>query len=207
VLAEASRERSPTRGEVRVRNAALLVSGVVVPVGVFLGWGGTRSAPRPASLIVETASGAAAVALTALVVAVGRGRSMLGRTGTALLAVAVLTPIVLFAWKVGVSSLYPGMMVQWPERAGFRCLWLSCQTAAWPLVAIAMTRRGTDPTHPGLTGVAIGAAVGACSWVLVDLWCPVAYVPHLLLGHLLPLLACTVAGYFLVGRVVKLGGR
>lgn len=202
VLAAAGQQPAPTRTEIRVRNAALLVSGFIVPVMVFLSFGGLRDAPRPETLIWETATGAGLVALTALIVALSRGRSMLGRAGVWLLALAVLTPMVLFAWKVFVSARYPGMTAEWPERPGFRCFRLSCLMAAWPLVAFVMTRHGTDPTHPRLTGAAIGAAVGAAMWVLVDLWCPVAYVPHLLLGHLLPLLLTTLAGTFLGGRLI-----
>jgi hypothetical protein len=202
VLAAATRERVPTRGEIRARNAALLLSGFVVPVGVFFVYGGLRGGPRPETLVAETAIGAAAIALTVSVIALGRGRSMLGRAGVWLLALALLTPVVLFSWKTGISSMFPAMMDRWPTRHGFRCLSLGCLTAAWPLVAIVMTRRGSDPTHPKLTGAAIGAAVGACSWVFVDLWCPVAYVPHLLVGHVLPVVLTTLAGTWLGGRFI-----
>ena len=130
----------------------------------------------------------------------------LGRTGTILLTLALLTPVLMFLWKVVISSGFDGMMVRWPERPGFRCLRLSCLMAAWPLVALVVTRRGSDPVHPHLTGAAIGAAVGACAWVFVDLWCPVAYVPHLMLGHVLPLLLTTAAGT-LLGKFIGVRGR
>lgn len=207
VLEAASRERSPTRRETQVRNAALFVSGVAIPIAVFVTYGGIRPTGRPETLIVETASGAAVIALTVAIIALGRGRSMLGRAGIWLLGLALVTPIVLFTWKVGISSLFPGMMAKWPERPGFRCLRLSCLMAAWPVVALVMTRRGSDPTHPRLTGAAIGAAVGACVWVLVDLWCPVAYVPHLFLGHILPLVGTTLVGAFLAGPFIALRGK
>lgn len=185
----------------------MFLSGIVVPLVVFYSWGGPRQAPRPDRLVWETAGGSAFVALTLCVVALRRGRSMLGRTGSVLLAASVLTPLVLFAWKVGTSSEYGGMNVEWPTRMGFKCLRLACLTAAWPLVGAVMVRRGSDPTHPRLTGAAIGAAVGSCSWVLVDLWCPVAYVPHLLIGHVLPLVATTVLGAWLGGRLIGLKRR
>jgi hypothetical protein len=203
VLAQVKGDRAPTRGEVRARNAKLFVSALVVPLGVFLLSGGVRVDARPRALLAETSLGAAAVALTALIVALGRGGSMLGRPRNLLLGLVVVSPIAMLAWKLGASAQFYGMTDAWPERPGLRCLLLSCLIAAWPLVALVAARRGTDPVHPRLTGAALGSAVGACSWLLVDFWCPVAYVPHLLVGHVLPLVLCTVVGSWL-GRFVAL---
>ena len=205
-LAAAQRAPLVTRRAVRFRNTALFVSGFMVPVGLFLVSGGARPGGRPDVLMTETAVGAAAIALTMLVLATARGRSTLGRSGSLLFALAILAPVAMFAWKYLVSSRFPGMTDAAPDRPGFRCLELSGLLSAWPLVALVMTRRGTDPVHPHLTGAAIGAAVGACAWVFVDLWCAVAYVPHLLLGHVLPLVACTLVGAAL-GEVIALRGR
>jgi hypothetical protein len=49
-------------------------------------------------------------------------------------------------------------------------------------------------SRPALTGAALGVAAGACSWLLVDLWCPVAHPEHIALGHLLPLVLLAGAG-------------
>jgi hypothetical protein len=38
----------------------------------------------------------------------------------------------------------------------------------------------------------------------VDLWCPVAYVPHLVLGHLLPLFVLAGAGALLGQALLSL---
>jgi hypothetical protein len=187
-----------------VRNAGSFVTGVIVPLLVFFSWGGLRQASRPALLVWETAGGGAFVAAVACILALGRGRSMLGRTGAILLPIAVLAPPVLFAWKLATSMRFEGMTVEWPTRDGFKCFRLACCSAAWPVVCAVMVRRGTDPTHPHLTGAAIGAAIGSCSWVLVDLWCPVSYVPHLLVGHVLPLVATTLVGAWLGGWVIAL---
>ncbi len=203
VLAEARRHRAPTRRQVMLRNAALLLSGVVIPLGIFLATAPVAGDARPQSLIWESTLGAMAITLTALVVALGRGRSMLGRSGMVLLALAIITPLAMLAWKLGVTSQFEGMTVRWPDRPGYRCLRLSCLLAAWPLVAFVLTRRASDPTHPRLTGAAIGAAVGAVAWVFVDWWCPVGYWPHLLFGHVLPVIVTTLVGAWL-GRFIAL---
>jgi Negative regulator of sigma F len=51
------------------------------------------------------------------------------------------------------------------------------------------------------SGAVIGFAAGACAWVAVDLWCPIAYVRHLLLGHLLPVFLLALTGA-LLGRLL-----
>jgi hypothetical protein len=206
VLAAAASETYVPIAALRRRNAALVVTAILIPAALFAASGGVRGGPRPVSFVIDTALGAALLALTTLVVALGRGHSTLGRSSSLLLGVALVAPFALFAWKCGVSAPFPDLMAPSPDRPGFRCLQLSCALSAWPLVALLLARRGTDPVHPRATGAAIGAAVGACSWVLVDLWCSVAYVPHLLLGHVLPVVVCTIAGAAL-GDILALRRR
>jgi hypothetical protein len=203
VLATARAEGSLTRGETRVRNGALYASAAAAPLVVFhLFMGGVRKSDRPLQLIVETATAALLVAVVAGVVGLGRGASTLGRRSAWLLALVVATPVALLAAKAGISSMYADMMREYPTRPGFRCLGWSAAMMAWPLVALLCTRRGTDPRQPYLSGAATGTAVGAAIWVLVDLWCPVAYMPHLLLGHVLPLVLTTCVGTLLGGSLL-----
>jgi hypothetical protein len=153
---------------------------------------------------MATSIGAMAIAGTAAVLAFRRGRSMLGRPASFLVGLAVATPLVLLAWKIGMSSIFPEMTRPWPDRAGFRCLTLAAATGIAPIAAMLYLWRRTTPAHPRLTGLALGTAAGALAWALVDFWCPVAHVPHLLLGHALPL-----AGFGAIGAVAGglLGAR
>ena len=129
-----------------------------------------------------------------------RGGSMLGRSRSCLLYGIALIPLGLLAWKVGCSLAFGDPMVEWPERQGLRCLSLSLLVATGPLLAF-LAARPKAPMHPALNGAAIGVAAGACAWVALDLWCPVAAVPHLLLGHVLPLGLLAVTGA-LLGRTL-----
>ena len=202
IIASASSEPSATRSQRFFRHGALGVATSLLPILVFLAYGGIRTSPRPATLVLETAFGSASIALGVAYLALGRGRSMVGRPRLWLVGLALLTPILLLALKVLLSARHPAMMAEWVERPGFRCLRLSSVLCAAPLCALLWSRRNSDPTHPYAAGAALGAAVGAGAWVLVDLWCPVAHVSHLLLGHVLPLSLVIAFGALVGGRIL-----
>ena len=222
VLAAAAAEASPTRAAVKRRNifisviAAASGIGAFVLFAVFMSEGqllrlGGEVAPqqhfaRPVWLVVTTVGGALGVAATALWLALWRGRSMLGRSRRWLLYGGALIPISLLAWKVSCSVAFGDAMVAWPGRPGLRCLSLSLLVAVGPLLSFLAMRRSA-PVQPALNGAAMGLAAGACAWVAVDLWCPVAFVPHLVLGHVLPLFVLAGAGALLGQALLSLRRR
>jgi hypothetical protein len=209
VLAAAEAEPSPTRADVRRRNAWLAVLAVASGLcafavfaalesnGRWIGLGGDVSpslhAERPIGLVAATAGGAFAIAAVVVWLALARGRSMLGRSPESLTAAAVLAPIALFIWKIFCSATFGYRMIEWPDRAGFRCFTLTLVVAIGPLASFLAIRRSA-PLRPALNGAILGVAAGACSWFAVDLWCPVAYVPHLVFGHLLPVFVLAAFG-------------
>lgn len=200
ILASVARERPPTRRAHLLRAWLLFAVGLAASLAIFFAFGGVRPTGRPASLILATSLGAAVVAAFTMWGADVHGGRLLGRPRRWLIALAVLAPLALLIWKIAVSAAYPGGLDEWPERIGLRCLRLSLLLGAWPLIAFLFARRST-PVHPTLAGLAFGVSVGAWTWLLVDLWCPVAFAPHLLLGHVLPLLLLGAAGA-LAGRWV-----
>jgi hypothetical protein len=222
VLAAAATEPSPTRAAVNRRNIFISVVAAASGIGAFvifallmsqgklLGLGGevapSQHLERSVWLVMTTVGGAMGVAATALWLALWRGRSMLGRPRSWLLYGGVLIPICLFAWKLGWSMAFGYAMVGWPARPGWRCLSLSLLVAVGPLLSFLAIRRST-PVQPALNGAVMGLAAGACAWVAVDLWCPVAYVPHLLLGHVLPFLILAGAGALLGQALLSLRRR
>ena len=222
VLAAAAAEPSPTRAAVNRRNRLISVLAAVSGVGGFVIFalltsegqlvrlGGEiarhRHVERSVWLVVTTAGGAMGIAAAALWVALGRGRSMLGRSRAWLVYAIVLIPLALFAWKVSCSLAFGDPMVDWLERPGLKCMALSIAVAAGPLLAFLALRRSA-PLHPALNGAAIGVASGACAWVALDLWCPVAFVPHLVLGHVLPLCILGGAGALLGQALLSLRSR
>jgi hypothetical protein len=130
-----------------------------------------------------------------------RGRSGL-RRGWAVLGLATLAPAVAFVlWRYGLGSLYQ-LASPWPTRPGYRCFAMSVATGAIPLFAALMAWRHVDPMTPRATGAAFGAGAGLGSALLIDLWCPVSYVPHLLIGHVLPIAVLAVVGAAVGGRIL-----
>jgi hypothetical protein len=204
-IALSAREPSPTRAQLALQHRIVLAIVLLVPLLVFIACGGIRTGPRPERLVLQTALGSAVLAGCLAIVGIGRGRSMLGRPRSWLLTQVLLAPPLLFGWRVLLSACYPQMMVEWIDRPGLRCFTLSVILALAPLLGLLWLRRGSDPLHPRLTSAAFGAAVGAGAWLLVDLWCPVGYVPHLLLGHVLPLLLLIALSALLGSRVLAVG--
>jgi len=201
VLAAVRATPSPVRKRATLRVSALLASAVLFPVLGLAVAGGFQAGARPWSLIAITGVGLFVICFGSLWVALGTGGRMLGRPWLWLAAQAVLTPVLLFAWKVWSSSLWPGMTESMPERPGFRCLALTLCFGSWPLLALALLRRRSDPSHPRALGAALGVAVGSYAASAIEFWCPVGYAPHVLLGHALPIALLGVVGA-LIGHVL-----
>jgi hypothetical protein len=207
VLAATAAEPSPTRRERLVPSAVRMASALAVPLLLLVLVGGPRIGPRPLGLVAATALGASAIAAAALWVAVGRGSSMLGRSRRWLLAAAALAPLAFLAWKVTASSGVPHMMEPSPSRPGLRCFALTALFAAWPVAVLVWERWGSDPVHPRALGLALGVAAGTLAAALVDLWCPVGHVPHLLAGHLAPIVLLGGLGGLVGARALGVRSR
>jgi hypothetical protein len=202
VLAAARSKPSPTRSTVARRAAALLLASCAASFAVFELWGGVRPTGRPLLLMVGTALGTCVISAAAAWVSLSRGRSTLGRpTRFALPAAAAAAPLIV-AWKLLWSSHFASALDAWPTRPGFRCLALNLAIAVCPLMAFLISRRFSDPRQPAVNGLVAGLSIGAAANVLTDLWCPVAYLPHLLLGHVLPVLLLGAVGSW-IGQLLE----
>lgn len=216
LLALLRSQPSPTRAQHRRRSLLVAAAAVAIAVGLFLALGGPRpgghnhtgsSVARPGSLMLITSLGSAALLALALWGLSGRGGSMLGRRRAWLVALSALVVVSLVIWKVIASSQFPDMSQPWPARRGYRCLGLSLLLGVWPLAALSFARAGSDAIHARATGAALGVTAGVCAWLLVDLWCPVAYFPHLVLGHVLPIIVLALLGAWIGDRWIAMTRR
>ena len=206
VLAAVAAAPAPTRAQVLRTRAWLFCCGVVGALAIFFLEGGVRVTTRPPSLVALTSLGTAVIAGVGMWLLFTRGRSVLGRPGLQLVAAAVASATLFVAWRYRISSAY-GLIESWPARPGFRCMALSIATGALPLLGALLSWRRTVPVSPIATGAAFGAGAGLGSALLVDLWCPVSYLPHLLIGHLLPIAVLALLGGVLGARILRIWSR
>lgn len=197
VLAEIAGVPSPTRTQT-LRSRLWLCGGAAAgALGVFFSQGGIRATGRPPLLVTLTTLGTTVSVATGMYfLFTRRARSMLRRPSGVLGLVTLLSVVAFLAWRYGLSSTF-GLVQPWPDRVGLRCLRLALITGSLPLFAALIAWRRTDPLAPAATGAAFGAGAGLATAVLTDLWCPVSYVPHLLLGHVLPIVILAAIGSLL----------
>jgi hypothetical protein len=155
---------------------------------------------------VATTFGAFAIAVITLALALGRGPRMLGRARGYLVLAGIVAPLVFLAWKAGLSAEFT-LADASPTRAGYRCLILTLGFALAPLSALFFIRRGSDPAHPRSLGLALGIGAGTAAAALVDLWCPVGHLRHLVVGHVLPIIALGGLGVWLGQRLLSVRSK
>jgi hypothetical protein len=205
ILEAARSQPAPTRRQVRLRHFAYAGLAVAGTLAAFFAVGGPRPGPRPLTLVVATAMGAFAVAAVALYAVLGRSRGMLGRARAWLLGIALLAPAGFLGWKTALSGHFD-MTDPWATRPGFRCFMLTVAFALLPFAVLMVTRRHSDPTHPRSLGLALGVAAGMSGGALVDLWCPVGHLSHLVVGHLLPTALLGLLGAWIGQRLLGIHG-
>jgi hypothetical protein len=194
VLASTAELPAPTRTRTLLTRLWLLAGGVIGAVAVFLMYGGMRPTGRPPLLMLLTTLGTSVIAGVGMYVLYSHpARSMLRRRTGTLVVAAALAVVAFVVWRYSVSLAYDSVQ-RWPTRPGLKCLGLGLLTGALPLFAALIAWRRTDPLSPAATGAAFGAGAGLGSAVLSDLWCPVSYPLHLLLGHVMPVILLAFIG-------------
>jgi hypothetical protein len=207
ILQAAREQPSPTRKQVASRSAIILATAIAGPIVGLVLVGGAHRGPRPLSLLLATVGGGLLLALVATWISVGRGGQMLGRARVWLLSVAAATPLFWVVWKEIWSREFTGMAAPWAGRPGLRCFALTLALALVPLFSLAAVRRASDPAHPRSLGAALGVAAGMYAAVMVDLWCPVGDLRHVLFGHALPVILLGLVGVAIGYRVLAIRRR
>ncbi|HEY1958533.1 MAG TPA: NrsF family protein [Polyangiaceae bacterium] len=198
ILADAAAQRARTRSQGRRRAALVYTIAALAGLPLFFLWGGlSHAGGRPTTITVGVGLGALLLAVACAAVAFRRGKSLVGRSSTALLSVAVVAPIATYAWLVSWHARYVDPFA----RVGYRCLTMTLVAGAALLGAALFLRKRTIAVHASAAGAALGAAAGTFGGVTVDVWCPISASSHVLVGHVLPLVILSATGA-IVGRMI-----
>jgi hypothetical protein len=145
---------------------------------------GAVTAGRPAVAGVPIVFGTILLAAVATWLVLPSRRSMLSPPRGRLLAIALGLPVLVGVWHLVWGFTYVDPYV---ARVSWPCITLTLATAPWPFLAVYRASRRLDPRHPAITGAALGSAAGAWGAVMAAIWCPLSLGPHVLVGHVLPL--------------------
>jgi hypothetical protein len=205
ILAAARQTPSGVRADAR-RDARSTFRGAVASLlAAFVALDGvSRSIARPSWLIATSVALWAVVATMAARGAWRYGGSFAAGSGMQLTTIAIGTPALLLAVSLALSRLSPVSASQMATSGGLPCLALTLAAAAYPLAGVIALRRATDPLHPVASGAALGAASGAAAGVMVDAWCPVTEITHVVSAHVLPVAALASIGALLGDRVLAM---
>ena len=207
VLEAAQREPVSPRATGGRRRALAVALGFAVTLAIlaltFVK--GPAAHARPPGYVAALAFSWLSIAVLATWAGVGQGRSMLGRPAAWRVAVVVLTPAALLVAWAGIASAWPSTL---GDPSGppqhFVCNVMTLIFAAGPLVAFGVLRRASDPVNPRLTGASIGAASAAWAAVAQHLLCGFTSSPHIVLGHIVPIVLITLLGALWTARTVAI---
>jgi hypothetical protein len=200
--------RAPGRKLAALVAGALLVAALVLATSMLVYQRpavgltfGVRSAP--ALLAVLCALIGLAGASTA--VALHRGSSGLGAGLHSLAAVAVLAAPVYAALTLADPVHIAGLQPPWVEISpwGVRCFFIACAVGAIVLASCGIVLRRAVPVASGWRAAAVGAAAGAWAGLAVFVFCPSGDRLHLLVGHVLPVMALVAAGALALARRLR----
>jgi hypothetical protein len=162
-------------------------------------------APAEELRLVWTCTLLGVLTLGATLAALWRGHRGLGASATTL----ALTGLIVVAVYSALTLLRPLHLNDAPAANltispwGARCALIASIVGVGVIACFAAALRRAAPVATGLRGAAIGAAAGMWASVAVFVFCPSGDSPHLLVGHVLPLLALLGVGATLVPRWLR----
>jgi hypothetical protein len=193
VLLGVAAQPSRTRSQGRLRALILLAMAALASTGPPILRG---------ALDLDGASvavGSLLVAFACVATATWRGKALLGHSAWTLAAVALLAPLAralwLFAWARDA-----------PDTPDATCFARTLVSTAPIFAALFFLRVRRVVEHPFAHGAALGTAAAAFGAVLVDVSCARAPPSHVLVGHVLPVLAFAALGT-LCGRFLAVRAR
>jgi hypothetical protein len=166
---------------------------------------GLTVAPAEELRLVWTSTLLGALTLGATLAALWRGHRGLGARATTLAS----TALIVAAAYSALTLLRPLHLSDAPAANlaispwGARCALIASIVGVGVMACFAAALRRAAPVTTGLRGAAVGVAAGMWASVAVFVFCPSGDSQHLLVGHVLPLLALLGLGATLVPRWIR----
>ena len=146
-----------------------------------------------------------ATTLLATILATLRGRHGFGASATMLAIVAIvvapLYALLTLAVPIHVGDAEATGVTISPW--GMRCALLAAGVGLTAMLSLGAALRRAVLVISGMRGAVIGAAAGAWAGLAVFVFCPSGDRLHLLVGHVLPVIALTVTGLVLLPRSLR----
>lgn len=191
--------RPHLRNAVALIIAGSLTVGVIAAASQFV-YGdqalGLQAGVRSSSLLAVVAIALLSLLFASTFAALWRGRSGLGASAAILTATAVATaPLyallaLLFPVHEGVTTVRSVSISPW----GARCFVIASLVGVVVLGCFASAVRAAAPVGTHLRSMVLGSAAGAWAGLAVFVFCPSGDALHLLIGHVLPVVALTMVG-------------
>jgi hypothetical protein len=200
--------RTPGHRQAVLAAGALLIAALVTLTSMLVYQRpavGLTFGVRSASALLAVSCALVGLAGVATAVALHRGRSGLGAGVGSLAAVALLAAPVYAALTLADPVHIAAMQPAWVDISpwGVRCFFIACAVGAIVLGSSGIVLRRAVPVATGWRAAAIGAAAGAWAGLAVFVFCPSGDRQHLLVGHVLPVMALVAAGALTLARRLR----
>lgn len=139
-----------------------------------------------------------------MLLALSRGRYMVGPGVRGLRAASVALPLLTLAWVAffAYPTSPPGSL-QVELSTALHCHGVALLTAAPALGLLLWLRRGLTQPAPGLLGACLGASTAAWAHVVLFTTCPAGGPVHASFGHALPVLPLMLLGALVGHRAFR----
>ena len=195
---------APTRTAGRRRAIALHAIAIAVMLAIFEGAGGAaHGAGRPILPTILVLGAVSIVAAVASVLASSPRGSMLARPWWVQLALVLAAPFLVTVAMTAWHYLYD----EPSNRFGWRCLGLTIAMGCALGAAMFAVRRARVIHHPALTGSALGVTAGIWATLLVDVWCPLTNLQHVLVGHAAPVVVLGILGAIVGAPILRMKSK
>lgn len=118
------------------------------------------------------------------------------------MTLAVISGLVPFA-VLGWLALFQPTEAQASAPTGWHCHAFTLVLGVASLLAMTIANRRSAPIHATWLGATYGAVAGAWAAVFVAAWCPLFDLPHVILGHVAPILVLAAPGMLFGSRTLR----